>query len=772
MADWGKSWLRFSGIERLASPGKYLHRLIWLGCISVCIPVMLAGMAYYQFSLNRMNSYLQAENGSSLNNLKDRAERVLQEIEQESLQLAKDPVIQAGLTGPEDPYGLQSFEMLKRIELAKNSNSFIDDIFLYEGEESRVLSNEYGASDISDYAYRDNIRQLLESGHPAQWVQFANRKGHLTFVRRLPLIGTKGPEGVLGFEIETAALSQFLETDTAVLTDGDDLMIVKLYDPFAIEQRPDADAEIEAAELKGLNRIRTAQKSSGYFAAEGEGGKPAQYWYVKNVFGRTYVSVIPEQYIARQLNWIRKMTASILAAVAGIGLFLAYLTSKRAYTPIDQLIRYSRSISRSGLDHKRNELDIIKESLDYLSAETGKLEAYMQNIEPTLREKFLGQLLGGDYARKETLIHDCGVYGIEAEYTNVALIVEAENMFTEKRFLPEEKGIVAFALANVMQEVLSNLSLDGYAIPYQGRGAALLQFKPDVAQETSLSRTLEYASAIAQAFRDVLDFEVTVGIGRFYSHIADVPVSFKEAETALHYRIFRDSEQVLYIEDVEHVKKMTQFGYPRELEASIVEALDQEDIPAAVRYFRSFADVLQQSHSVVYTYQSYHILLSAMIVSMERQGASSADMMEHNLFGQLRTKTTAKEIRAWFEETLFPLYAWLTRKDRETSGESAIHTVCSYIRDNCGSDLSLVRCAEIIGVSPSYLSRLFKKKLGKNFLEYVAECKIAEAKRLLKETDRSVSEVAAAVGYSERNFIRIFQRYAASTPGSYRSQHR
>lgn len=85
MANWKKLFLKNSGIERLTNPKKYLYKLIWLGCISVCIPVILASMLYYQLSINRMEKYIQTESDSSLTIMKDRAERVLQEIEQDSL---------------------------------------------------------------------------------------------------------------------------------------------------------------------------------------------------------------------------------------------------------------------------------------------------------------------------------------------------------------------------------------------------------------------------------------------------------------------------------------------------------------------------------------------------------------------------------------------------------------------------------------------------------------------------------------------------------------
>ncbi|TVY09162.1 helix-turn-helix domain-containing protein [Paenibacillus cremeus] len=772
MVNWGSKLLNK---RRMANPRTYLYRLIWLGCISVCIPVFLASLVYYQISTNRMEKYIQTESDSSLTIMKDRAERVLQEMEQESLQLANDPLIQQELSGPIDESGILKLDILKKIALVKNFNSFISEIYLYSSTNQLIISNEYGAIDKTYYKYKDQLDQLLASKHPTQWTQLKGKEGYITFARQLPLIGTEGPKGVLAFEIEASQLSKFMETDTVLLTGDQDLYIVKLHDPFGVDRKPGETLAKQTAGLKGIAIIKASDQSSGRFVAEGIDGKPAQYHFVKNVFSRTYVSVIPEQVITDQLSWIRNMTALILIVFVGIGILLTYITSKRAYTPIGQLMNHSRTLrgSRtSGIELKGSELDIIKESLDYLSQESEKLHTVMQNIEPSLREKFLFKLLSGDYTANQTLLQDCQTYGIQMEMTNVVLIVDAENIYREKRFLPEEKGIVAFSLANVMQEILNDQKLMGYAIPYQGRGVAILQFKPDMVQQTMRDLTSDYVYVMIDAFHKYLSFEVNVGIGRFYPSIADVPVSYKEADQALQYRIFRDAEPLLFIDDVEHVKKQTVLRYPIELEREILHSLEQEELASAVQHFKKFTETLRNSQSYVFIYQSYHLFLSSFIVSLEKAGANVFDLMEQNLFGQLRSKQTSKEMRDWFEESLFPLYLELTRNDREAAGDSAIQWVCQYIHEHYGSDVSLVHCADRVGLSPSYLSRLFKKQVGKNFLEYVVETKIGEAKRLLKDTDHSISEVAEAIGYSERNFIRLFQRYVQMTPGHFRSEHR
>jgi AraC-like DNA-binding protein len=78
----------------------------------------------------------------------------------------------------------------------------------------------------------------------------------------------------------------------------------------------------------------------------------------------------------------------------------------------------------------------------------------------------------------------------------------------------------------------------------------------------------------------------------------------------------------------------------------------------------------------------------------------------------------------------------------------------------------------MLSMTPPYVSRLFKKIMGFSFVEYVVTCKIEEAKRMLLETDLTLQEISAYIGYTERNLSRIFQRYIHLTPGQFRAKYR
>ena len=58
---------------------------------------------------------------------------------------------------------------------------------------------------------------------------------------------------------------------------------------------------------------------------------------------------------------------------------------------------------------------------------------------------------------------------------------------------------------------------------------------------------------------------------------------------------------------------------------------------------------------------------------------------------------------------------------------------------------------------------------GKSFMDYLEEYKINEAKRLLLQTDKTVSEIAQELNYTNaQNFIRFFSKSTGVTPGKFR----
>ena len=109
--------------------------------------------------------------------------------------------------------------------------------------------------------------------------------------------------------------------------------------------------------------------------------------------------------------------------------------------------------------------------------------------------------------------------------------------------------------------------------------------------------------------------------------------------------------------------------------------------------------------------------------------------------------------------------------DKEQSAP-AIRIVKRYIRENYKDDISLSSAANKANISSVYLSRLFKKEEGINFLDYLNQYRIEEAKKLLKDVQYNILDVADETGFKNtRYFSKIFKKNVGITPSEYRKRH-
>lgn len=94
-----------------------------------------------------------------------------------------------------------------------------------------------------------------------------------------------------------------------------------------------------------------------------------------------------------------------------------------------------------------------------------------------------------------------------------------------------------------------------------------------------------------------------------------------------------------------------------------------------------------------------------------------------------------------------------------------------FVAKNYRRDISVKEVADLVRLSPNYFSHLFKKTTGANFTEYVNAVRVAQARRLLAESDLKIYEIAETVGYTDyKYFSAVFTRLAGSSPSRYRPE--
>lgn len=95
-----------------------------------------------------------------------------------------------------------------------------------------------------------------------------------------------------------------------------------------------------------------------------------------------------------------------------------------------------------------------------------------------------------------------------------------------------------------------------------------------------------------------------------------------------------------------------------------------------------------------------------------------------------------------------------------------------YIYNHLHEPIPAQALADLTGLSPSYLSSLFKSEMGQSISEYIMAKKMEAARNMLRYTDYSSAEISSLLNFSSQShFIKAFKKYVGETPKRYREQN-
>lgn len=91
------------------------------------------------------------------------------------------------------------------------------------------------------------------------------------------------------------------------------------------------------------------------------------------------------------------------------------------------------------------------------------------------------------------------------------------------------------------------------------------------------------------------------------------------------------------------------------------------------------------------------------------------------------------------------------------------------IESDFTNKITIEQAAKQVSLNPYYFCKLFKRLTGRTFIEYVNVCRMIEAERLLRESNDTITEIAAQVGCENPNyFTKLFKQYKGMTPSQTR----
>lgn len=637
---------------------------------------------------------------------------------------------------------------------------------------------------ISKDGYRDLLeseisafRQLLERKQALFW-DFAG--GEIRLVHRVPGVtpGNRPPSGAFVVTLDRQSVLNLLATLTpyqggaAVLFDEDGRQLIHTGYGAGSE---DFGKTLLQEILK--HRERTGHEQTGTFLMN-RGGQTLSVTYGSfNRLGTawTFISAAPLTSITKPVTFISQLIIGLNLLVLLLAGTLSWFASRRLYSPIEKLIHKLNIHRSASAVRNRNEFELIEAQWNNLSRESQILQTRLDQQLPFLREGFLLQLLQGymvPFNEKE-LRDRMQHYGWDpANRQFVILLVQLFGFSKlEGRFSEGDEGLVTFAAANIVEELVRRSVIDADVINFHDLSVGVLVFLPasgDVGRRKE--QLTAFSEEIIKAIEDIIKLHVTVTISRSTDSVRLVPVIYEEARMAFRFRYLQESSQIIDLEKLDEDGRLHDFDYPFDLEKEILYSLrmgDEEEACARIEAFIRHLTGTYANEGMLK--QGVLQLLGSMLHIVLQSGINTHRLYEgDNLFEKLGQIREPEEMAGWFARRVVrPFMAeWSQKKDQQL--RRMVEKTIDLLNEQYCTDISLESCADALKISPFVLSKAFKQVTGVNFIDYLTGIRLERAKRLLRETDMKISEVANRVGYQHSYFNRLFKSREGMTPGQYR----
>ncbi|WP_058308844.1 response regulator transcription factor [Gracilibacillus massiliensis] len=181
-----------------------------------------------------------------------------------------------------------------------------------------------------------------------------------------------------------------------------------------------------------------------------------------------------------------------------------------------------------------------------------------------------------------------------------------------------------------------------------------------------------------------------------------------------------------------------------------------------------------QYNTDVFEFQSWleNIIFNIIVLlGNMNYGIEELEKEKYQYFQEINEAFNVREAISTFDQFLSKVEQKVLPENAEAM--SNIQLLLDYIEENYDNHLTLSTLARHFHFNPSYLSSYFSKHHKEGFSDYLNYIRIKNAMQLLESTDKSISSISEAVGYSDPSyFTKVFKKVTNTSPSTYRKENK
>ncbi|MDD9268245.1 helix-turn-helix domain-containing protein [Paenibacillus sp. GCM10023248] len=518
----------------------------------------------------------------------------------------------------------------------------------------------------------------------------------------------------------------------------------------------------------GKPREETTASSSGSSFETINGSKLLVSHSRSDQNGWTYIAALPTSVVLAKADYIKRMIAVITGITLILGIVAAILMAYRNSKPLSELMDSMKEFAAREPGKRSGFYEMMQSTVSEIMNSNRMLSSRMEQQLPLIQFSMIERLMKGYYKNDADIQEALAQAKVSLQGDRFFAVSIAISLGEGYAIAPNGAKWIQDYIVMQLRDVIEDCD---YLISLNGDRADMI---------VSLSASHEEAGAFTDRLKREWqagkngtlannEIRLSIGIGRIYSHLHDVWRSHDEARQAADYDVFGGYDAIIWYEDI--VQGSNFYYYPMDLELKLVHTVKNGDVEA-------FDHIMHQLEEHNHTERQLSASTRKQLVS-ELQG-TLYKLLEQLQFGY----ATYDELNEKLE------FMNHTKADMPWGAiKNALYIVCHHINDNkkqkhnkmaddmmqlvhaqyLDANFGLAGLADHFKCSESFISVQFKEYAGASFSDYVEKLRLDKACHLLRDTEKSINDIALEVGYnSDKSFRRAFKRTLGIQPTSYR----
>lgn len=519
------------------------------------------------------------------------------------------------------------------------------------------------------------------------------------------------------------------------------------YEDLPLSPQLLTETDTRSIHLKDTNYILSCQRS--------------------DVCGWYYVVCTPSSLYMKEALYIRNATLFSLLAVIILGLAAIVTLQLRNYRPVQNLLGLLPAGAGSS---SQSEFELLEDYYRKLFEENRSMRSSLQSQKEYAREFYLlSKLKGRQFHLSEPDMRDgleldfsARQYGIASIYAN----------FEQKDSTGEHFDLMSFSIANVMDELFGSgfsyhRTVDEVFFVY------LFTFDRDGENQWNDTCVAKFQQ-IYDFFRDSFHIELSITMSSLFEDFEHLSSYYADIMDAFEYRYVIGESGVLSVDslksiDFSNMERLEEYSQQFGL------AISKKDADSAVLLCRQLFSEQQQSEEPFFLcrYHIFAVMDSLLFTYRHSLNAEpEGELLSSRLTALINCDSLPRLEQEFKKLCLLMCGSGQPAQNQEPAAANhLVERIQAYVEENyadCNMNISSI--ASAMGLTPKYMSKLFKDAVDEGLLSYINTVRIRHAIELLQTTGDTIDEISFKVGFTNsRSFRRNFTKVSGRKPSAFRN---